>query len=110
MAEPPPHKFELFLRGDEAALSQRAVFTLPAGRSGEIVALGTTALLNLCTLKPDSPDELGVCTGTPTRLRKRHTARRGAGEHHRKLLLKPTKTAAWVIEVLVQRRGAWVKE
>ena len=110
VAEPPPHKFELFLRGDEAALSQRAVFTLPAGRSGEIVALGTTALLNLCTLKPDSPDELGVCTGTPTRLRKRHTARRGAGEHHRKLLLKPTKTAVWVIEVLVQRRGVWVKE
>ena len=29
VAEPPPHKFELFLRGDEAALSQRAVFTLP---------------------------------------------------------------------------------
>ena len=109
VAEPPPHKFELFLRGDEAALSQRSVFALPAGRSGEIVALGTTALLNLCSLKTDS-EELGVCTGTPTRLKKRHTARRGAGEHHRKLLLKPSKTATWVIEVLVQRGGKWVKE
>jgi hypothetical protein len=29
VAEPPPHKFELFLRGDEAALSQRSVFALP---------------------------------------------------------------------------------
>jgi len=51
-----------------------------------------------------------VCTGTPTRLKKRHTARRGAGEHHRKLLLKPSKTATWLIEVLVQRGGKWVKE
>ena len=74
------------------------------------MALGTTALLNLCSLKPDKPEELGVCMGTPTRLKKRHTARRGAGEHHRKLLLKPSKTATWVIEVLVQRGGKWVKE
>jgi hypothetical protein len=100
VAEPPPHKFELFLRGDDEHLSQKGIFAMPSGRKGPIVALGTMALLNLCTLKESAPDEpLAVCTATPTQLKKRFTARRGTGEHHRKLLLKPTKSSEWVVEV-----------
>ena len=61
--------------------------------------MSTKALLNLCTLNYQQADEPQVlCTGTPGLLKKRATAKAGKGEHHRKLLLQPSKASDFIIE------------
>ena len=82
-------------------LANGCLDALPPGGRGGIVALGTLALLNTCAMHNTPGEPLAVCTGTPSVLKKRHTAKRGAGEHHRTLLLKSVRpTSQWVVEVV----------
>jgi len=62
-----------------------------------MIALGTSALVNLCNVPGSSI--FAVCTGSPSLQKKMATAPAGK-PHHRTLAVRPEASALWVVEMI----------
>merc|ERR1712216_139807 len=84
----PPQENELFVDAHAESLSLTSVFAVSRSGKGNILSLGTGALLNLCNLNDqrnsNRAEPIEICTGQPGTLKKQATAPAGHS-HHRKL-------------------------
>jgi hypothetical protein len=95
----PPHKDALFARADQGVLSLSSAFALPRTGRGAIIARGTGSYLNICQKAEGQPYSL--CAGTPSVMKPpRVTHPSKTAEHHRRLLLTPSASSEFVVEIV----------